>query len=71
MVLAAGIFVAGMLVGSDSMSRVVGVPTDIADVVVATSLIAVLVATLLAQYRVRWRTLPARPLEAAARSEAS
>ncbi len=54
-VLAAGIFMAGMLVGSDSMSRVVGVPTYIADVVVATSLIAVLVATLLAQYRVRWR----------------
>ena len=54
-VLAAGVFVAGMLVGSDSMSRVVGVPTYIADVVVATSLIAVLVATLLAQYRVRWR----------------
>jgi simple sugar transport system permease protein len=55
-VLAAGVFVAGMLVGADSMSRVVGVPTYIADVVVATSLIAVLVATLLAQYRVRWRT---------------
>jgi len=54
-VLAAGVFVAGMLVGSDSMSRVVGVPTYIADVVVATSLIAVLVATMLAQYRVRWR----------------
>lgn len=54
-VLAAGIFVAGMLVGADSMSRVVGVPTYIADVVVATSLIAVLVATMLAQYRVRWR----------------
>jgi ABC-type uncharacterized transport system permease subunit len=54
-VLAASVFVAGMLVGSDSMSRVVGVPTYIADVVVATSLITVLVATLLAQYRVRWR----------------
>ncbi|MBK9135313.1 MAG: ABC transporter permease [Betaproteobacteria bacterium] len=54
-VLAAGVFVAGVLVGADSMSRVVGVPTYIADVVVATSLIAVLVATLLAQYRVRLR----------------
>ncbi|MCW5634839.1 MAG: ABC transporter permease [Rubrivivax sp.] len=54
-VLAAAIFVAGVLVGADSMSRVVGVPTYIADVVVATSLIAVLVATMLAQYRVRWR----------------
>ena len=54
-VVAASIFVAGVLVGADSMSRVVGVPTYIADVVVATSLIAVLVATMLAQYRVRWR----------------
>ena len=49
------VFVAGVLVGADSMSRVVGVPTYIADVIVATSLIAVLVATLLAQYRVRWK----------------
>ena len=54
-VLAASVFVAGVLVGADSMSRAVGVPTYIADVIVATSLIAVLVTTLLAQYRVRWR----------------
>jgi general nucleoside transport system permease protein len=54
-VLAASVFVAGVLVGADSMSRAVGVPTYIADVIVATSLIAVLVATLLTQYRVRWR----------------
>jgi general nucleoside transport system permease protein len=54
-VLAASVFVAGVLVGADSMSRVVGVPTYIADVIVATALIAVLVATLLTQYRVRWR----------------
>ncbi len=53
--LAAAVFVAGMLVGADSMSRVVGVPTYIADVIVAASLISVLVAALLAQYRVRWR----------------
>ena len=52
-VVAAGVFVAGVLVGADAMSRAVGVPTYIADVIVATSLIAVLVATLLAQYRVR------------------
>lgn len=51
--LAAAVFVAGVLVGADSMSRVIGVPTYIADVIVAASLIAVLVATLLAQYRVR------------------
>lgn len=54
-VLAASVFVAGVLVGADSMSRVVGVPTYIADVIVATSLIAVLVATLLTQYRVRFK----------------
>ncbi len=54
-VVAAAVFVAGMLVGADSMSRAVDVPTYIADVIVAASLIAMLVATLLAQYRVRWR----------------
>ena len=54
-VLAAAVFVAGVLVGADTMSRAVGVPTYIADVIVATSLIAVLVATLLTQYRVRWK----------------
>jgi len=51
--LAAAVFVAGVLVGADSMSRVIGVPTYIADVIVAASLVSVLVATLLAQYRVR------------------
>lgn len=54
-VLAAAVFVAGVLVGADSMSRAIGVPTYIADVIVAASLIAVLVAALLAQVRVRWR----------------
>ena len=47
------VFVAGVLVGADSMSRIVGVPTYIADVIVAASLISVLVATLLTQYRVK------------------
>ncbi|MEO8387497.1 ABC transporter permease [Polaromonas sp.] len=51
-VLAAGVFVAGVLVGADTMSRAVGVPTYIADVIVAASLISVLVATLMTQYRV-------------------
>ena len=53
--LGAAVFVAGVLVGADSMSRLVGVPTYIADVIVAASLVSVLVATLLAQYRVRWK----------------
>lgn len=55
-VVAAAIFVAGILVGADSMSRAVAVPTYIADVIVAVSLITMLIATLLTQYRVRWRT---------------
>ena len=54
-VVAAAVFVAGVLVGADTMSRAVGVPTYIADVIVATSLIAVLVATLLTQFRIRAR----------------
>jgi len=54
-VMLGSVFVAGVLVGADSMSRVVGVPTFIADVIVAASLISVLVATLLTQYRVRWK----------------
>ncbi len=54
-VLAAAIFIAGILVGADSMSRAIGVPTYLADVIVATALISVLVATLFTQYRVRWR----------------
>jgi general nucleoside transport system permease protein len=52
-VVAAAIFVAGMLVGADSMSRAVAVPTYIADVINAVALIAMLVATLLTQYKVR------------------
>lgn len=51
----ASVFVAGVLVGADSMSRAVGVPSYIADVIVAASLISVLVATSLTQYRVRWK----------------
>ena len=52
-VVAAAVFVAGVLVGADSMSRAVGVPTYIADVIVAVALIAMLVATMLTQYRIR------------------
>ena len=54
-VVAAAIFVAGILVGADSMGRAVAVPTYIADVIVAVSLITMLIATLLTQYRIRWR----------------
>jgi simple sugar transport system permease protein len=54
-VVAAAVFVAGILVGADSMSRAVAVPTYIADVIVAVSLITMLIATLLTQYRIRFR----------------
>ena len=53
-VVAAAIFVAGILVGADSMGRAVGVPTYIADVIVAVSLVTMLIATLLTQYRFRF-----------------
>jgi simple sugar transport system permease protein len=43
------------MVGADSMSRAVGVPSYLADVMVAVSLIAVLVAGLAFHYRLRWR----------------
>lgn len=52
-VVVAALFVAGMLVGADSMGRVVGVPTYIADVIVAVSLVAILVTGLLAHWRCR------------------
>ena len=54
-VLLASVFIAGVLVGADSMSRAIGVPNYIADVIVAASLLSVLVAAMLAHYRVRWR----------------
>ena len=52
-VIAAGVFVAGVLVGADSMSRAINVPTYLAAVIVAASLISVLVATMLAQYKLK------------------
>jgi simple sugar transport system permease protein len=54
-VVLAAVFVAGVLVGADSMSRAVAVPTYIADVIVAIALLSMLVATSLARYRLRWR----------------
>lgn len=54
-VVGAAVLIAGIVVGADSMSRAVGVPTYIADVIVATSLLAVLVASMLTQYRLRWK----------------
>lgn len=53
-VIVSALFVAGTLVGADSMSRAVGVPNYISDVIVATALLSMLVATLFTRYRVRW-----------------
>jgi general nucleoside transport system permease protein len=54
-VVLAALFVAGVLVGADSMSRAVTVPTYIADVIVAIALISMLIATAFGRYRLRWR----------------
>ena len=54
-VVAAAIFVAAIFVGADAMSRSVGVPNYIADVIVACALLSMLVALLFLRYRPRWR----------------
>jgi ABC-type uncharacterized transport system permease subunit len=54
-VIFAAIFIAGVLVGADSMSRAIGVPTYLADVIVAISLVSMLVSVMLAQYRIQWK----------------
>lgn len=48
-------FLAGIYVGADSMSRAVNIPNYIADVIVATCVLAVLVSLMLTQYRIRFR----------------
>ena len=53
-VVAAAVFIAGVLVGADSMSRGVAVPTYIAEVIVAISLLSMLMASAFARYRLRW-----------------
>ena len=50
-VVPAALFVAAVFVGSDSMSRAAGVPTYIADILLAASLLAVLVAMRLSRFR--------------------
>lgn len=52
-VVAAALFVAVIFVGADAMSRALGVPTFIADVIVAISLLTMLVSLLFVSYRVR------------------
>ncbi len=51
-VVVSAIFVAGVFVGSDAMSRAAGVPTYIADMLLATSLLFMVLAILLTRVRV-------------------
>ena len=53
-VLAAALFLSAIYVGADSMSRGVNIPTYIADVLVATSMLAVVLSVMLARYRIRF-----------------
>lgn len=54
-VVASAIFVAGIFVGADAMSRSAGVPSYIAQVMVATALLTMVTAIMLTRYRIRWR----------------
>ena len=52
-VVIAALFIASVFVGADSMSRAMGVSSFLADLVVSTSLLCVLVGGFLARYRIR------------------
>ncbi|MGB1389641.1 MAG: ABC transporter permease [Paracoccaceae bacterium] len=52
-VVAAAVFIATVFVGADAMSRATGVPSFIADVIVALCLLTMIVALLFTTYRVR------------------
>ncbi len=54
-VVLSAIFLAGIYVGSDSMSRAVNIPTYIADVMVALCVLSMLVSLLFVKFKVRWR----------------
>ena len=51
-VVVSALFVAGIFVGADSMSRAAEVPTYIADISLATALLFMVLAILLARFRV-------------------
>ena len=48
----AALFVAGIFVGADSMSRAAGVPTYLADIMLATALLLMVLAIMLTRFRV-------------------
>jgi len=51
-VVVAALFVAGIFVGADSMSRAAGVPTYLADIMLATALLLMVLAIMLTRFRV-------------------
>ncbi len=52
-VIASALFLSAIYVGADSMSRAVNIPSYIADVLVATTLLAVLLSVMLTRFRIR------------------
>jgi simple sugar transport system permease protein len=54
-VILTALFVAGIFVGADSMSRAADVPTYIADILMAVALLFMVLAILLTRYRVVWK----------------
>jgi simple sugar transport system permease protein len=52
-VVLSAIFMAGIFIGADAMSRSLAVPNYIADVIVSVSLLTMLVAALFVRYKVR------------------
>ncbi len=54
-VVVAALFVAGIFVGADSMSRAAGVPTYLADILLAVALLFMVLALGLSRYRVVWK----------------
>jgi general nucleoside transport system permease protein len=54
-VVAAAVFIAAVFVGADAMSRSAGVPSYIAQVMVAASLLCMVTAMMLTRFRIRWR----------------
>ncbi|MET0744546.1 MAG: ABC transporter permease [Microvirga sp.] len=55
LVIPAALFVAGIFVGADTMSRTLNVSNYIADLIVSFSLLSVLASSLFVRFRVRWR----------------
>ena len=52
-VVVSAIFVAGIFVGADAMSRAAGVPSYIADILLATALLTMVAALKLTRFRIR------------------